>query len=125
MFGSKRIVLIGLFAGLFIVMFSTSAQAGFIDDVPDGLADQLEVSRGVAELILSCSVLLCVGLVLAVAMGEDKNPLTIVIMMIGLVGMLTAIQWLDPWYLVMICMIIALLYGSLMRGWAESSNSGG
>ena len=125
MFGSKRIVLIGLFAGLTVVMLSSSAQAGFIDDVPDGLADQLEVSRGVAELILSCSVLLCVGLVLAVAMGEDKNPLTIVIMMIGLVGMLTAIQWLDPWYLVMICMIIALLYASVLRDWTQSGKTGG
>ena len=125
MFGSKRIVLIGLFAGLTVVMLSSSAQAGFIDDVPDGLADQLEVSRTVAELILSCSVLLCVGLVLAVAMGEDNNPLTIVIMMIGLVGMLTAIQWLDPWFLVMICMIIALLYASVLRDWTQSGKTGG
>jgi len=125
MFGTKRIVWTGMFAGLFIIMISASAQASFIDDVPDGLADQLEVSRGVAELILSCSILLSVGLLMAVAMDEDSNPLMILIMMIGLVGMLTAIQWLDPWLLVMISMIIALLYGSALRDWAQSRQSGG
>ena len=125
MFGSKRIVLMGLFAGLTVVMLSSSVQAGFIDDVPDGLADQLEVSRTVAELILSCSILLSVGLFMAVAMGDDQNPLLILIMMIGLVGLLTAIQWLDPWLLVMVSMIIALLYASALRDWAQSRNAGG
>lgn len=125
MFGTKRIVWTGLFAGLFIVMFSTSAQAGFIDDIPDGLADQLEVSRTVAELIISCSILLSVGLVVAVASDENTSPLVMVVIMIAIIALLTSIQWLGPWLLIMICMIIALLYGSLMRGWAESRNSGG
>ena len=125
MFGSKRIVLMGLFAGLTVIMLSSSVQAGFIDDVPDGLADQLEVSRTVAELILSCSILLAVGLVIAVASNENTSPLVMVVVMIAMIALLTAIQWLDPWLLVMICMIIALLYGSLMRTWAESGKSGG
>ena len=125
MFGSKRIVLIGLFAGLTVIMLSSSAQAGFIDDVPDGLADQLEVSRTVAELIISCSILLAVGLAIAVASNENTSPFVMVVIIIAVIALLTAIQWLDPWLLIMICMIIALLYGGLMRGWAESSNSGG
>ena len=125
MFGSRRTIVPILLFGLTVVMLASSVQAGFIDDVPDGLADQLEVSRGVAELIISCSVLLSVGLFMAVAMGDDQNPLLIVIMMIGFVGLLTAIQWLDPWLLVMICMIIALSYGSMLRDWAQSRNSGG
>ena len=125
MFGSKHIVWIGLFAWLTVVMLSSSAQAGFIDDVPDGLADQLEVSRTVAELIISCSILLAVGLAIAVASNENTSPFVMLVIIIAVIALLTAIQWLDPWLLIMICMIIALLYGSLMRGWAESSNSGG
>ena len=125
MFGTKRIVWTGLFAVLFIVMISTSAQAGFIDDVPDGLADQLEVSRTVAELILSSCILLSVGMVLAVASNENTSPMVIVVILIGFVALLTSLQWLDPWLLVMICMIIALAYGSLFRDWAESGKSGG
>ena len=87
MFGTKRIVWTGLLAGLFIVMFSTSAQAGFIDDVPDGLADQLEVSRTVAELIISCSILLAVGLAIAVASNENTSPFVMLVIIIAVIAL--------------------------------------
>ena len=107
-----------------VSMTASSAQAGFIDDVPDGLAEALEVSRTTSELILSCAILLSVGLVLAVSSNRDTSPMLIIIILIGFVGMLTAIQWLDPWYLVMICMIIALGYAGVLREWAESKKGG-
>ena len=107
-----------------VSMTASSAQAGFIDDVPDGLAEALEVSRTTSELILSCAILLSVGLVLAVSSNRDTSPMLIIIILIGFVGMLTAIQWLDPWYLVMICMIIALSYAGVFREWAESKKGG-
>jgi len=107
-----------------VSMTASSAQAGFIDDVPDGLAEALEVSRTTSELILSCAILLSVGLVLGVTSNKDTSPMLIIIILIGFVGLLTAIQWLDPWFLVMICMIIALSYAGLLRDWAESKKGG-
>ena len=41
MFGSKRIVLMGLFAGLTVVMLSSSVQASPISDISDGLNNTL------------------------------------------------------------------------------------
>ena len=120
----KRTLLMGLIFGMFASMCASSAQAGFIDDVPDGLAETLELSRTTAELVLASGILLSVALVLAVTSTKDTNPMLIVVVLIGFVGMLTAIQWLDPWFLIMICMIIAFLYAGALRDWAQSKSPG-
>lgn len=113
-----RLSWIGLVSLIAIVASALPSSAGPLQDIPDGLGDALGVSAESAKLILSCLVLIAVGLPLS--MKKDSSTLLIGSILLGLVGMLTAIQWIGAWLLVCIIIILALLFGGQMRDWAQS-----
>ena len=100
-----------------------SAQAVDINEIPSAFGDSVGISETAAQLVISAMILLSIGICLSMFKGSNM-PLTIIIM-IALVGMLTAIGWLEPWLLVMIVLVIALMFGSALRDWGTSKFKSG
>ena len=78
-------------------------------DLPKNLAQALGVSEAVAKLIASACVML---LFLTPVLMVTKNLYAI--LMIGFIAMgtLIALGWLDFWFILVISLIIASLWGS-------------
>lgn len=100
------------------LLFIGDAKAGFVDDIPNGVAEALGVSVQVAGLILSCGILLSLALLVSMS-GKKSNMLAISAVMLGAVGTLTAIGWLYSWLIVMLAILIALMFGGALRDWGE------
>ena len=115
--GSRAGLLMLLSLGAF--MFAVGGARAFtIQELPEELGSALGVSATMAGIILSCSILLSAAIALNVS-GKNNIILTIGVLL-GLVGMLTALNWLDPWLLILLGMVIALMVGGKMRDWAAS-----
>ena len=115
---------VGLIAiGMMLFIGTAQASAGAVEDIPSALASALGTSIVAAELILSAALLMAAGLTLSVM--RKSNTATIIIVELALIGMLTAIGWLDAWLLVMVALVIALIFGSKIRDWGESTFSRG
>jgi len=107
--------------GLLLFIGSASASAGTISDIPDAVADSLGISVVAAEMVLTAAILLSAGM--ALAMLKGSNTALIVIVELGLLGMLTAIGWVDAWLIVMVALILALIFGASLRDWGEATFS--
>ena len=110
MFGSKRIILIGLFAGLTVVMLSSSVQAdGPINDISDGVNDTLFGGSNLfaAQAILTAAVMMAAGLVLAMA---RLPTMAIIIVLFCVLGALTAIGWANVTIMLIAVMVFVALF---------------
>jgi len=118
-------VLVSVVFGLMVLLGigTLSAQAIDINDIPTSFADAVGISQTAAELVISAMILLSIGI--ALSMFKGSNMALTVIIMIAMVGMLTAIGWLDAWLLVMIVLVIALMFGQKLRDWGTTRMSGG
>ena len=105
--------------GLMLFIGTAQASAGAVEDIPNALADAIGVSVSAAELILSTALMLSAGLTLSVM--RKGNMATTAIVMLAMLGMLTAIGWLDGWLLVMVALILALIFGSRLRDWGDQA----
>lgn len=90
-----------------------------INEIPEYLADSLNISSTAAEMVLTAAVLLAVGLMLAMLKGS--NMALIVIVELAMLGMLTAIGWVDAWLLVMVVLVLALMFGAKLRDWGDQT----
>ena len=124
MFGSKRIVLIGLFAGLTVIMLSSSAQASPISDISDGLNSALFGGANLyaAQLILTASVMTSVGMVLAML---RMDPIGIFIILFCVLAALTAIGWADITIILVAAMITVALFGKRVTTYVTGGGGGG
>lgn len=77
-------------------------------DLPEAIGDVLGVSTDTGGLLLSCVVLMAVGLALAYA-KLDLLPMLIILLTFA--GLLTAVGWLSQWLLVMAAIVIVTLFG--------------
>ena len=105
--------------GMMLFIGTAQASAGAVEDIPNALADAIGVSVSAAELILSTALMLSAGLTLSVM--RKGNMATTAIVMLAMLGMLTAIGWLDGWLLVMVALILALIFGSRLRDWGDQA----
>ena len=111
---------VGLIAiGTLLFIGTAQASAGAVEDIPNALADAIGVSVSAAELILSTALMLSAGLTLSVM--RRGNMATTSIVMLAMLGMLTAIGWLDGWLLVMVALILALIFGARLRDWGDQA----
>lgn len=78
-------------------------------DIPELLADALDTTTLVAGLILSCCVLMTVAMILAM-LHLDLMPTVIIVLAFG--GLLTAIGWLYPWFMVTAVLVVCALAGA-------------
>lgn len=101
--------MIAMFA---VTMMAFSASASPLQDIPEGLADALEFSNTyVAEAILSTMVLAS----LAVCLAMLKAPMQpTIIVLIAAMGALTAMGWLDTWVLVLVGILTATIFASML-----------
>ena len=124
MFGSKRIVLIGLFAGLTVIMLSSSVQASPISDISDGLNSALFGGANLyaTQLILTASVMTSVGMVLAML---RMDPIGIFIILFCVLAALTAIGWADITIILVSAMITVALFGKRVTTYVTGGGGGG
>lgn len=81
-----------------------------IGDFPEAIGDVLGVTDETAGLLLSCVILMGVALALTVTKRQfDLLPTLVII--IAFAGLLTAIGWLTSWFLIMVALCIAGLFG--------------
>ena len=111
---TERFLVLG-FAGLFgVLMFGTcTASAGPLQDIPEGFAEALGTDTYVAESILSALILAAVALVLT---QLKMKPQGVVIMLVVMIGVLTAMSWLDPFVIVVVIILTAALFGKTIIG---------
>lgn len=112
----SHVCMIGL--GLLLFIGTASVSAGMIDEIPQSLADSLGISTIAAEYILSACVLLSAGL--ALSMFKGSNMAATAIILLAMIGMLTAIGWLDAWLLITAVIVIALFFGEQLRSIVSS-----
>ena len=112
MHGKTRFGPIALFALIALVAMTYSVSASPLQDIPEGLADALDMgSTYVAEAILSTMVLVSVSICLAM-LKFDIRPTIIILIVV--MGALTAMGWLDTWVLVLVGVLTATIFASML-----------
>jgi hypothetical protein len=84
--------------------------SGILTDIPTQVGSALGISAENAGLLLSCCILVSIGLILAMA-GKKANLLTVAIPMIATMGFLVAIAWLPYWILFVLAMLVGTTLG--------------
>jgi uncharacterized membrane protein YeiH len=106
--------------GIFAV---NGASAGVVDDIPNGVSDALGVSTQIAGLILSCGVLVSLALVISMS-GKKPNMIASAAVMLAAIGTLTAIGWLYSWLIIVMIVVLALMFGGVMKDWVSEKSGG-
>ena len=76
--------------------------------IPEILASALDTTTATAALILSMIIIVTVAMILA---ALDAEILPVIICVIGVAGALTAIGWLNQWFLIIAALTICALFG--------------
>jgi hypothetical protein len=83
-------------------------------DLPTMLGTALGFTGSDADMIggflLSIGFLIMVGL--AMSMGRKQNPLLVSIVMLGVLGVVTVIGWLDYWVLLVAILLVVWMASS-------------
>lgn len=95
-------------------------------DLDDQVASALGVSTFISGLIISTILNFMFLLPLAyLCSGKNKNPvLPCLIIGLPLDGTCVALGWLPVWIMLIICMLVALMFASSMRGWILGGSRG-
>ena len=96
-----------LFGTIFMAVFvaSQTASASVISDLPTDLGNALDISSGLAGMIMSVGILCSAGAFLALA---KMKPIGVIIILVSLMFLLTAMQWLDEVYVVFTTIVVAI-----------------
>jgi len=103
-------VLLGLAA--LLGLGTMSAAAAGLADVPGQFGAGLGVSAEAAGILLSAAIMVSLAMVMAVA-KQPMIPTTI--LLVAVMGALTAIGWLKIWMIVMAAVVIAAMFANQMR----------
>lgn len=83
---------------------------------PQQLADRLGTTLFVGQIFGSL-IVLTIFLFPTILLTRGKNPLIAIIVGVMSMGLCVALGWLPYWFLIIICMFIALMYSGSMRSW--------
>jgi len=109
----SRLGVFGLMCLVMISLTATMASASTLTDIPGRLADALDVSETTGELIISVAILCAISL----ALGAARAPvLAIVIVLLAVMGLLTAMGWIDTWLMVLAGLFAAGLWATIFSG---------
>lgn len=119
-FKGGRILSLSVIAvlGSLLALSATAAATGPITDIPQRLANTLEISIDVARLILSSSIMFALGLAMAVA-GKRANMVATMVVLIIVGAVLVAIGWLDYWVMFLVAVIAAVMFAGHVKIWVE------
>jgi hypothetical protein len=103
---------------------SSTASAGPVSDIADGLNDALFGGGNLfaAQALLTAAVMVSVGLALAI-LGLDTIATFIVLF--AVLGALTAIGWADPTMLLLAGLLVAGMFVSKMVGYFTGGGTSG
>ena len=93
--------------------------SGTLTDIQNGVANSLGISSEMAGLILSCLILFGAGMVLALMMKKNTNPLLPVIVIVSIMGVLSGIGWMPVWVFIVALIVIAALFGGKVKKWID------
>jgi hypothetical protein len=101
-----------------------AARASVLSDIPDGLNTALlgGTSLYAAKAILTASIMASAGLAFAMV---RMPPAGIFIILITVLGALTAIGWADLTFLALAAFITVALFGKTMAGWVTGTGESG
>jgi hypothetical protein len=97
---------------LALIVGSQTASASVVTDLPTDLAAALDISTGLAGMILSMGIIMSIVLVLALA---EMPPIGIVVTIVAMMILLTAMTWLDDLYLIFTGIISAIYFAFVVK----------
>jgi len=115
-----RLPLMIAWIGLCAMFLMGDGRASIISDIPNKLNDALldGTSLYAAKAILTASIMMSAGLVLA--MAKHPSVMLILIVLMSILGALTAIGWADLTFLILAALACMAMFGSKIAGWMTS-----
>jgi len=106
--------------GIFAI---NGARASVISDIPNSLNDALldGTSLYAAKAILTGAIMVSAGLIIAML---RMPPAAIFIVLLSVLGALTAIGWADLTFLILAALIVMAMFGKTMTEWMQGKTSG-
>ena len=96
-----------------------------LTQIPNQLAQRLNISVFAAQLLVSTLFLFGILLPLAyLARKRNVGPLLVLIVALPLISFLIAIQWLPYWILLVFILTLAALFGARLRDWIVGRGGG-
>lgn len=89
-----------------------------LDDIAQGFAEELGISLVAGRFLLAILVIFSATLAIAVALRTrsfEESAIVLAATQLSLIGFFTIIAWLQPWLLIMVALIIAILLATKMK----------
>ena len=114
--------MIALF-GMITVLAMGYSRASIVTDIPEHLNDALldGASLIAAKAILTAAIMCATGLVLAML---KMIPAGLFIVLLTVLGGLTAIGWADISFMILACLITVAMFGRSMADWLLTETVG-
>jgi len=111
------LILAALALAVFVAL-PAQAAAGF-SDIPQKLADATDSNVDTAKMMLSAMIIIGVIFAVGFALKDWDDPLLpMILAIVTTQGMLTAMDWLEPWLLILTAVLVAALFALRARGTA-------
>ena len=119
----SRWVLLTAFCGLSAMFLMGSGRASIISDIPSELNNALldGTSLYAAKAIITAAIMMSAGLVLAML---RMPPAAIFIVLLSVLGALTAIGWADITFMVLAAFITVGMFGKTMADYILGKGTG-
>ncbi len=120
----KSVPIVAFGAIAITLAISADASAGIINDLPRAINKALfdDSNLTAAKALLAGGVLAALGAFVAVC---RLNTVGTAILMIGMIGVLTAVGWLDYWLLILAALVVVALFAGRMADYISGHNKGG
>ena len=119
-----RFPLMVAFMGLCAMFLMHDGRASIISDIPIQLNNALldGTSLYAAKALLTAAIMVSAGLVLAML---KMPPTGLFIVLLAVLGALTAIDWADITFLILAALVIVAMFGKTMVEWIQGGQTQG
>jgi len=111
------------FFGIISILGMGYSRASVVTDIPQALNNALldGASLYAAKAILTAAIMMSVGLMLAIL---KMAPAGLFIVLLAVLGALTAIAWADISFLILAVLIVVAMFGKTMAEWVVGRSAG-
>lgn len=101
---------------MLVSVLSSNAMAFDLNTIPESLNDAVFDGQNLmmAKYLLATCIMVSVGLAMAVA---KFNMIATVIVLLGLIGFLTALGWVDVWLILLAALLIVAISSKNLVAW--------
>jgi len=119
---TRMVVCVMGFMALMLI-WTQGTQASSIDDIPGLVNDAIFGGEDLtmAKYLLSTAILVGAGLAMA---ASKLNMTATIIVLLGLIGFLTALGWVDIWLILLAALVIVALSSKTFVGWITGGGGG-